>query len=196
MTDPKTTSTGTTSDTDSGVQPQMRHLLISVSYEGAAIAPSTIFSAIRDRLEEQDREAVEGKAWHSPTFVQPQTASVWDAWWNLTDPERAMIQDLYPQLHAALYLLHEATSETPLHKAPIGYPDLDPSVTEQHKWHCHARHNENALCSCSHIIPRMAGKDSIPHLTLEEMEAVVDGKGAGQKKHPMHMKRSELDESI
>jgi hypothetical protein len=139
----------------------MRHLLISVSYEGEAIAPSTIFAAIRDRLLQHGREAVEGKAWHSPSFVQPQTGSVWDAWWNLTDPERAMIHDIYPQLHAALYLLHEATSDKPLHKAPVGYPDghpsqpdLDPSVNQltegnphYHFYNCPARLRDGP-CTC------------------------------------------------
>lgn len=123
----------------------MRHLLISVSYEGGRIAPSTIFAAIRDRLEEHDREPVEGKAWQSEQFLDVQYASVTDAWWRLTDAERSMIHDLYPQLHMALFVLYEAMGGKKL-----------------------PRHFEVAQPS------RMVGKDAVPQLTLEEIEAVVD----------------------
>lgn len=163
-------TTGTPSQPDSGDQRPMRHLLISASYEGAPIAPSSIFAALRDLLEQRGAEPIEGKCWTSPTFIQPQTASVWDAWWNLTDPERSMIHDLFPQLNAALYLLHEATSDNPLHKRPVGgQTDLDASVVQSDK-------------KLRTSLPRMAGK-SEPRLTLEQSEELL-GEGDEQLAPP------------
>jgi hypothetical protein len=105
MESPSTETGGQESPQSSGAQQVMRHLLFSAVYEGPVIAPSSVLSGLRDVLESRGAEPIEGKAWTSPQFMHPEAGSLWAAWWALHDSERMMIQERFPRLFTALYLL-------------------------------------------------------------------------------------------